>query len=186
MFLSLSDMYQSFRNRGFSTLAPFGATVHPCESRQVIVAPSRKIQGRSYSIKVRAFGSVSRAPEFLGLRSCGFGGDSSRIGRSLGVTYAFTHKPELPQEQPRLKCGNEREDTSGGDKAQRIERNGIIRRPLPEGFEWLVLAAAAIGCVIASALAQTEGTGSRLSLARMASAGLVQTKGLGSSLCALR
>ncbi len=98
-------------------------------------------------------GSVSRAPEFLGLRSCGFGGDSSRIGRSLGVTYAFTHKPELPQEQPRLKCGNEREDTSGGDKAQRIERNGIIRRPLPEGFEWLVLAAAAIGCVIASILA---------------------------------
>jgi GTPase len=37
-----------------------------------------------------------------------------------------------------------------------------------------------------SALDQTEGTGSRLSLARMASAGLVQTKGLGSSLCALR
>ena len=39
---------------------------------------------------------------------------------------------------------------------------------------------------IASALDQTEGTGSRLSLARMASAGLVQTKGLGWSLCALR
>src|SRR5271169_156394 len=34
---------------------------------------------------------------------------------------------------------------------------------------------------LASALAQTEGTGSRLSLARMASAGLVQVKGLGSS-----
>ena len=38
----------------------------------------------------------------------------------------------------------------------------------------------------ASALTQTEGTGNRLSLARMASAGLVHTKGLGSSLCSLR
>jgi len=35
----------------------------------------------------------------------------------------------------------------------------------------------------ASALIQTEGTGSRWSLVRMVSAGLVQTKGLGSSLC---
>jgi transposase len=34
-----------------------------------------------------------------------------------------------------------------------------------------------------SALAQTEGAGSRLSLSRMVSAGLVQMKGLGSSLC---
>jgi di/tricarboxylate transporter len=48
-----------------------------------------------------------------------------------------------------------------------------------------------VGCTLRelqepSARAQTEGTGRRLSLARMASAGLVQTKGLGSSLCALR
>ena len=38
----------------------------------------------------------------------------------------------------------------------------------------------------ASALAQTESTGSRLRLARMAWAGLVQRKGLGSSLCCFR
>jgi hypothetical protein len=37
-----------------------------------------------------------------------------------------------------------------------------------------------------SAPTQTEGTGNRLSLVRMASAGLVHTKGLGSSLCSLR
>jgi ABC-type uncharacterized transport system substrate-binding protein len=39
---------------------------------------------------------------------------------------------------------------------------------------------------LTSARTQTEDTGSRLSLARMASAGLVHTKGLGSSLCSLR
>src|SRR5229473_7320940 len=37
-----------------------------------------------------------------------------------------------------------------------------------------------------SALTQTEGTGSRLSLARIASAGLVHAKGLGSWLCSAR
>src|SRR5205814_8141089 len=37
-----------------------------------------------------------------------------------------------------------------------------------------------------SALTQTEGTGNRLSLVRMAAAGWVHTKGLGSSLCSLR
>ena len=36
---------------------------------------------------------------------------------------------------------------------------------------------------VASAPTQTEGTGRRLSLARITSAGLVQTKGLGSALC---
>src|SRR5260221_6404110 len=39
---------------------------------------------------------------------------------------------------------------------------------------------------LASALTQTEGTGSRLSLARIASAGLVHAKGLGSWLCSAR
>src|ERR1700687_938160 len=37
-----------------------------------------------------------------------------------------------------------------------------------------------------SALTQTEGTGRRLTLARMTSVGLVQTKGLGSALCSSR
>ena len=43
-----------------------------------------------------------------------------------------------------------------------------------------------VGSAVPSALTQTEGTGSRLSLARMASAGLVQTNGLASSLCCVR
>jgi phage tail tape-measure protein len=38
----------------------------------------------------------------------------------------------------------------------------------------------------ASASTQTEGTGNRSSLARMASSGLVHTKGLGLSLCSSR
>jgi len=43
-----------------------------------------------------------------------------------------------------------------------------------------------LGKWVPSALTQTEGTGWRLILARMTSAGLVQTKGLGSALCTSR
>lgn len=51
----------------------------------------------------------------------------------------------------------------------------------------LMLAAAANGIPqewwIASALTQSEGSGNRLSFARMVSAGFVQTKGFGSEFC---
>ena len=48
----------------------------------------------------------------------------------------------------------------------------IRRRPRKQFREWLT-----------SALTQSEGTGNRLSLARMTSAGLVQMKGLAILLC---
>ena len=88
------------------------------------------------------FSSIGRSLKLVGL-ICG------SVGGSFCVADTLPHELQLPEKQPRLDCSNKYESTSSDDEPQCIESDSIVRRPLPQGFGWLVLFSAAIGVLLA-------------------------------------